>query len=213
MEATIGSGARVNQEATLSTAEQTVTVNAALDAVLIEVGQMASLNISAAGIAEALFRNQSRADKSITDFLTDIANPFGVSGKKAAGGTMLLTLAENTTTAEIRDGAFVAAGDAGGVDVSATHDFYNVAFVQTGTGSTDFGFSASIAASNITSTTRASIVASARINAGALNVKANDNLDRINHAGAILKGKKTGIGTSVGVNTVCLLYTSDAADE
>ncbi|WP_186776556.1 dockerin type I domain-containing protein [Rubripirellula reticaptiva] len=194
--ARIESGASLNQESM----GQSVLVDAGLDAFLLEAGQMASLNLSLPGLAEAIQRNQLRTESSFTDFLTDLVNPLGVSGKDAAGGTLLITSADNTTSATIGENARVDAWSE--IDVIAESDFYNFAFVQTGTGSTRLGFSAAIANSNLLTSTTAAINDGAIIEAASLNVDALDRVDRVAYAGAILKGKQAGVGTSVAVNYV-----------
>ncbi len=200
--ASIGEGARVNAGGIFSGETQGVLVDARLTAMLIEAGQMAAINLSIPGFAEA-YMDDPAADrsKSFQEFVNEVVNPFGVSGEKAAGGIMLLTLADNTTTAEIATGAVIGPGPQS-VDVSAVSDFHNVAIVQTGTGSTDFGFSASIAAADITSRTVARILDGAIVTADTLNVQAEDILDRINIVGSYTKGRQLGIGTSVGVNVI-----------
>ncbi len=197
--AKISNGARVNQDAAMRTADQSVVVDSLLDVFVIEAGQMSSLNLSAPGLAEALVRNKGRKKPSVTEFLKDIANPFGVSGKNAAGGTMLLALGTNSTVAEIEPNVEIVASD---LSVTANSDLYNLAIVQTGTQSSQFGFSAAIAAANIQTNTRASIAEGTTIIADSLHVGADDNLDRINIAGAFLLGKQVGVGTSIGVNII-----------
>ncbi|MGB7327175.1 MAG: dockerin type I domain-containing protein [Rubripirellula sp.] len=198
--ASIGQGVQVNQDPSFASDDQFVVVESLLDVFVIEAGHMSSLNLSAPGLAEAISRGNKRENGSVHDFLSDLANPLGVSGKNGAGGSMLLTLTDNSAVAEIRDHAVVNAKEA--VTVNAVSDIYNLAMVQTGTGSTQFGFSAAIAASDIRTDTRASIGASAKIDAGALVVLADDVLDRVTIVGAFLKGKQVGIGTSVGVNVI-----------
>ncbi|TWU44123.1 hypothetical protein Q31b_16580 [Novipirellula aureliae] len=194
--ATIDDNALVNQNVDLSTNDPSVSVLADLTGVQIEVGQMASYNLDIKGFAEALIGSEG----SPTTFLKQLANPFGVSGKNAAGGVLLLTLADNETIASIGSGAKVIAD--GAVTVKATSDYDNLAVVQTGAASTSFGFSASIVAADIDNKTHAFIADGAIITAGSLNVAATDTLNRIAIAGAILKGKQTGIGASVGVNLI-----------
>lgn len=195
--ARIEDNALVNQAVDLNMHNPTVTVLANLSGDLIEAGQMASYNLDIKGLVEAL---QGGDVSDPLGFLKELVNPFGVSGKNAAGGVLLLTLADNQSIAQIGDKAQVTA--IGATTVSAKSDLYNLAVVQTGAQSTDFGFSASIAASDITSKTHASISNNAKIVAGSLNVTATDTMNRVAIAGAIVKGKQTGIGTSVGVNII-----------
>ncbi|TWT91153.1 dockerin type I domain-containing protein [Stieleria varia] len=204
--ASVGDNAKINQDATLNSNEQSVLVDAKLNAILIDVGQQSAINLSAPGFLESYQNNQTPDGetfdpKQVKDFFTELVNPLGVSGKNAAGGAMLLALADNTVVAQIGQGAQVHA-DAAGVTVNADSDFFNVSVVQTGTGSTDFGFSASISAADFESDTRASIGTGVTIDAGTLSVTAKDVLDRISIAGAFLKGEQAGIGASVGVNLI-----------
>tara|TARA_R110002049_G_scaffold182485_1_gene350273 strand:- start:721 stop:16071 length:15351 start_codon:yes stop_codon:yes gene_type:complete len=206
--AKIGDNAQINQDNNnpLDSNDQSVVVASELDAVLIDVGQMSAINLSVPGVAEAFLNNKTESGekfqaKQVKDFFTDIVNPLGVSGKNAAGGAMLLALADNTTIAEIGQGAAIHTDDEG-VTVKAHSAFHNVAVVQTGTGSTDFGFSAAISAADFKTTTRASIAPDVTINGGKLIVDADDTLDRISIVGAFLKGDQVGIGASVGVNTI-----------
>lgn len=197
--AQIGSGAQLNQDANFQGSGRAVRVEAELEATFIEVGQMMSVNLSAPGIVEAIIKGTERNAPDIASFLKDLVNPFGVSGNKAFGGTLILNTTDNRVVAEIESEAVVSATN---LDVIASSEFYNFAGVQTGTGSTELGFSAAIAASNLASTTTAAVHEDARITTGVLEVSALDALDRITYAGAVLKGKQAGIGTSIGVNVV-----------
>ncbi|WP_236626059.1 dockerin type I domain-containing protein [Rhodopirellula baltica] len=202
--ARIGEGAMVQTSDSFSASGQDVRVTALLDTFNVGAGQMSALNLSLPGFAEAINRGRKREGGSVQDFLKDIADPLGVSGKNAAGGTMLLTLGDHATVAEIADSARVGGSSWGlgnTIDVSAVSDIYDLALVQTGTASSQFGFSAAIAASNIKTDTRASI-GEADITSGIVTVSANDTLDRVNILGAFLKGKQIGVGTSIGVNVI-----------
>lgn len=195
--AQVGSNAEVNQDVNYALPGQTVNVTSELEASVIEVGQMMSVNISIPGFLEAL--TKQKKNPGLGNFATDLLNPLGVSGDNAFGGTLLVNTTNNSTIAEIESGAKVSAAS---LDVKAESDFYDFAGVQTGTGSTEAGFSAAIAASNLASNTQARIHEDAIVTVDTLDVVALDELDRITYAGAILKGKQTGIGTSIGVNVV-----------
>ena len=78
-------------------------------------------------------RGQKREGGSVQDFLKDIADPLGVSGKNAAGGTMLLTLGDHATVAEIADSARIGGSSWGlgnTIDVSAVSDIYPALFTK-----------------------------------------------------------------------------------
>ncbi|XZE55266.1 beta strand repeat-containing protein [Planctomycetaceae bacterium SH139] len=195
--ARIGDSALINQLVDLAQHDPSVSVIADLSGQWIEAGQMASYNLDIKGLIEAL---QGGSVSDPLGFLGELVNPFGVSGQNAAGGVMLLTLADNQTVAEIGDQAMITAD--GVIEVSATSNLYNLAVVQTGARSTDFGFSASITAADIDNLTHASISNNAKITAGSLEVAASDTLNRVAIAGAILRGRQTGIGTSVSVNLI-----------
>jgi hypothetical protein len=169
-----------------------VSVTAELAAEIIEAGQMASMNLDMQGLLENI-------EDDPTEALGQLGSPFGLKGDKGIGGVALITLANNSTVAEVSDGAQI---EAKRLNVFADSDFYNLSIVQTGATTTDLGFSASIAASDITSVTSASVVKGAKVVAGLLYVEANDNLDRVNIVGGFLKGKQVGIGTSIGVNVI-----------
>lgn len=217
----IGDGAWVQTDSYFPAADQRVAVGAVLDTFNVGAGQMSSLNLSIPGFAEAFQLSGKRGeDGSLQDFLKDIADPLGVSGKNAAGGAMLLTLGDHTTVAEIAKDVQIGptlgptTGRINRLDVTATSDIYDLALVQTGTASSQFGFSAAIAAANIKTDTRASVDATrvanadgtvppaARLAAETLNIAASDTLDRVNILGAFLKGKQIGVGTSIGVNVI-----------
>ncbi|MGB7346781.1 MAG: hypothetical protein WBD20_21345 [Pirellulaceae bacterium] len=198
--ARIGDGAELNQNE--ASPNQSVAVDASLDSFTIEAGHMSSFNLSVPGLAEAMNRGRKRANGKVTDFINDLVNPFGVSGKNAAGGMMLLALADHTTQAQIGGNAKITTPNDHDVTVNADSDIYNLALVQTGTGSTDFGFSAGITASDLKTDTVASIAENAIVTTGNVTVKANDVLDRVNLVGAFINGKKSGIGASVGYNRI-----------
>ncbi|WP_197231928.1 dockerin type I domain-containing protein [Novipirellula artificiosorum] len=197
--ARIGGGAQVNQDSSFFAHRRTVSVEADLEASIIEVGQMMSVNLSVPGIVEAFNNAANQKSLDVATFLQDLVNPLGVSGDKAFGGTLIINTTDNRVIAEIESQAAVNASH---LHVIAGSDTYNFAGVQTGTGSTEIGFSAAIAASDLTSTTMAAIHEDAAIGVGTLDVIANDDLDRITYAGAVLKGEQVGIGTSIGVNVV-----------
>ena len=113
---------------------------------------------------------------------------------------MVLSIVDNDVKAKIHDNAKVAAKDHVGVD--AKNAYSNISVVQTGTASTDFGFTAAIAVGVFDLTTIASIDETVTITTSELAVKAVDESDRIAIVGGFLKGKQVGIGTSVGVNVV-----------
>ncbi len=195
--ARIGDNAKVNVGVNTSPFEPSVIVSSNLEADLLEAGQMAAMNLDFQGFAETWL---STTTSKPFEFLTQLGSPFGAKGERAAGGVFLVTIANNTTVAEIGKGAEVIAG--GGLQVLANSDFYNLSIVQTGARSTDFGFSAAVSAANISSHTTASISTSAKITASSLDVFADDQLNRITVAGAFLLGKQVGIGTSIGVNVI-----------
>ena len=199
--AEIGKDVSVNQAETpppfTPDLTQSVTVTAELTAKVIEVGQQSSFNLNldgAASVGEKLF------SKDFANALSDLVVPFGVSGKNAIGGVMLLSIVDNKVTAKIHDNAKVAAKDR--VSVDAKNAYSNISVVQTGTASTDFGFTAAIAVGVFDLKTIASIDETVTIITGKLAVNAEDESDRITIAGGFLKGKQVGIGTSVGVNVV-----------
>ncbi|PHQ35756.1 dockerin type I domain-containing protein [Rhodopirellula bahusiensis] len=202
--ARIGEGAHVQTSDALSVDNQSVSVNATLDTFSVGAGQMSAINLSVPGLAEAINRGHKREGGGVQDFIKDLIDPLGVSGKNAAGGTMLLTLGDHTTVAEIADAAIVGRDDwlNNAIDVTAISDLYDLALVQTGTASSQFGFSAAIAASNIKTDTRASVGDGVELSGGSLTINATDTLDRINILGAFLKGKQIGVGTSIGVNVI-----------
>ena len=196
--ARVDENAMVNQNVDLVSSDPTVSVTADLNADFIEVGQMAAYNLNLEGFVNAISDGAESGNPA--DFLKQLVNPFGVNGKNAAGGVLLVTLADNEVVAEIQSDARVTS--AGAITVDAETDFYSLAVVQTGAGSTDFGFSASVAVTDILSKVHASIHSGAIIVAGALHISADEILDRITIAGAFLLGEQVGIGTSVAVNTI-----------
>ncbi|MCR9209502.1 MAG: dockerin type I domain-containing protein [bacterium] len=202
--ARVGEGAQIQTDDVLPSGNQAVHVNANLDTFSVGAGQMSAINLSVPGFAEAFNRAGKRNDGGVQDFLKDIADPLGVSGKNAAGGTMLLTLGDHTTVAEIADSAEIGrdAWTDNAIEVTAISDIYDLALVQTGTASSQFGFSAAIAASNIKTDTRASVGDGASLPGGDLTITVKDILDRVNILGAFLKGKQIGMGTSIGVNVI-----------
>ncbi|MEL7334754.1 MAG: hypothetical protein AAFN70_00890, partial [Planctomycetota bacterium] len=203
--ARIGDNAMVNQNVNLNLHSPSVTVDADLAGWAIEVGHTAAINLNFEGGLESLksLKTDDKGTKAsgrVKNAFKQLGSVFGVQGKKAAGGVLILSLVDNTTIAEIGDSALVAAG--GAIDIDATNDYFSLAFVQTGTGSTDFGFAASIAATDFDSVTRASIRDTATIQSDSLFITATDSSDRISIAGAILTGEQVGVGASIGINLV-----------
>ena len=198
--ARIGEAARLNQDDIAGfddeSVDSNITVRSDLTGSIIEAGQMAAINVGPQGLLEAATSDSETPQ----DFITQFVNPFGVQGDNAIGGIAIITLADHRVIAEIDDMAVVRADAA--INVDATSSLDNLSIVQTGVRTTSFGFSASIAASDIDITTLALIGEAVSIDAGSLQVFATDDLIRTNIVGAFLLGKQIGIGVSIGVNVI-----------
>ena len=106
--ARVDDNASVNQNIDLTAFQPSVSVQADLKADFIEVGQMAAFNLDLEGFVNAVSKGAQSGNP--LDFMKQLVNPFGVTGKNAAGGVLLVTLADNDVLAEINDAARVTGG-------------------------------------------------------------------------------------------------------
>ncbi len=181
-EATIGSGAEINQDEAQSSAAQNVSVKAETD--------VETLNVS--GVLPVLFQNVTRFNPSF---------PYGASGSGTGVGGALLGLAYlDTTEASIAGGAPVRGHN---VSVDATTNLLDVAIGAASgkAGRTAIDGSATVVV--VENTTTADIADGATVDAGGdVSVSAGDSLVNVTVAGSALSGSNDGIGVSVGVNVI-----------
>jgi VCBS repeat-containing protein len=193
VEAVIKSNARINRDENVRfrSGLQKVSVLADTDMQLLEIAGIASLSLNQTGIRDAL------SEKNPLELL----NPVGVEGSKGGlGASILLNFINNQTNATIESGALVTSNDE--LKVIASQDVLSFAFAQAGSKAEKFGLGGSFAVGVIDTVTRANIDAGVNLEAGSLNLLANDLLTRINLAGAINRSQGIGMGIGVAVNVI-----------
>ena len=177
---------------------QSVTVTAELTAKVVEVGQQAAFSFNLDGQADAgekLFFERLRKcaqrpgrslwrERQKSHWRRDVAEHRRQRGD--GQGTSRTTPKSRPRTAS----------------ASRPERLSNVSVVQTGTASTDFGFTAAINVGVFDLKTIASIDQTVEITTRHLAVNAEDESDRIAITGGFLKGEQVGIGTWIGVNVI-----------
>ncbi len=209
-EAVVESGAKLNQDAAFRDPDQSVVVHASTLVQTIDVSAIAALNLNFQtlfdGGADALSKRFIGQSASPKDFLSSFVNPTGVSGKAGIGPAIIYSEirgidGQPTTRAEILSGALVHTGDDGdGLTVQAEQDVWGLGLTYTGSKASDFGLSASIVVTKLTTTTQAGIEAGATVTGGAVKVDATDTVNKYTIAGAFVLGEQVGVGISVGIN-------------
>ena len=220
--ASVGAGALINQDGNWLSDQQSLSVTASTNIETVDVDQNAVFNLSVPALAEIggdvlkdsrtttpgdVNTNPNNKDLQVNkagqikSTLRSIVNPFGISGQNAIGPSFIFSTRDNVTVAEIKDGAKIRTGGLGsGVTVLSTQDILSVAVAQTGATASEFGLTLSAAIDRLVTETRANIGNNVSIIAPALNVNADDNVERYAIAGSYVFGEKIGIGISFGLN-------------
>ena len=209
-EAVVESGAKLNQNVAFRDPDQSVVVHASTLVQTIDVTAMAALNLNFQtlfdGGADALSKRFIGQSASPKDFLSSFVNPTGISGKAGIGAAIIYNEVRGidgqpTTRAEILSGALVHTGaDGDGLTVQAEQDIWGLGITYTGSKASEFGLSASIVVTKLTTTTQAGIEAGATVTGGAVKVDATDTVNQYTIAGAFVLGEQVGVGISVGIN-------------
>ena len=100
--AVVGAAAGVNQDPAYQTAAQSVSVTAHTTFDTIDVGQISAVNLSVPGLIDNGI--DLAREPNPVDFLKGIFNPLGLAGRDVVGPSVVVTVATNTTTAEVQTG-------------------------------------------------------------------------------------------------------------
>ncbi|MCG6951721.1 MAG: hypothetical protein LJE90_05065, partial [Betaproteobacteria bacterium] len=188
-QATIGAGARINQDALFQTDDQSVTVEAEATVQLVNMSGIFDLDLSPEGLAKLITSG---------DRLGELLGSEG--GQKGFGGSLLWMDRDDQTVASIGQGALVHTGAQGTLEVRADAKLLNLGFAQSGGQGGQFGASGSFSVVSGSRSTLAHIDGGAIVTGGALALTAHDDVTLVNGVGAFIKGEATGIGVSVAVN-------------
>jgi hypothetical protein len=208
--AKIGAGAQVNQntDSRFRTGNQSVEVIANTAMHLIEIAGVGGLGFNLEGGVEAFHHFKGGR---VIQGIGELVNPFGAVGEveNGIGASLLVNVTTNNTQALVDNGAAIFTGpatlkpeDERGLMVAATQDIFNFALAEAGTSGSDFSVAGSITVGVANTTTVANVASGALVAGEALHVVANDNLERISIAGAVVSGEAVGVGLSVGINVI-----------
>ena len=192
-EATIGSGALINQNPEFQNPSQFVGVFADTTMTLLNLAGVIKLQLDPTGL-KAASKSNSRA-------ISPIGNQAGTLG---IGGSILLQTVDNTTLAQIETGAMVhtGTGAGGGLGLLATENMVSINLAQAGGASGLFGLSGAVSIVTQISTTLAKLESGVTVYGGPVDVKSKSDLNIYNIAGSAQIAGAVGIGASAAVNYV-----------
>ncbi|MGI6091826.1 MAG: leukotoxin LktA family filamentous adhesin [Negativicutes bacterium] len=186
----IGKGAMINQDDTFNSdhGKNDVSVTAKTD--------IATLDLS--GMLKTPLDDLIQAARDKTD---PMLSAFGnTSGGTGVGGSVLVTLEDNTTKAYIDEGAKVKAND---LTVDADTTVKNISLGAAGGKAADIGFNGTATANIINNTTYAQVIDADDITAaGDITIDAADNIYNIDAAGGVTESSSVGVGVSIAYNDI-----------
>ncbi len=149
--ARVGQGVAINQDVAFQSPAQSVTITATTTMQTVDVASNAAFNLSVPNLIETgqgIFKDGFDPK----EVLQSIVNPFGISGQNAIGPSLIVSVTNNKTIAEVSDNARIHTSDVGdGLAVTATQDIFSVAVSQTGAKASEFGLTASVTVDQLTS--------------------------------------------------------------
>jgi len=188
-QATIGAGARINQDALYQTDTQSVSVEADATVQLVNMSGVFDFELSPSKLADLILFGDS------------LGNLLGSEGgQKGFGGSVLWMQRDDRTIASIADGAMVHTGAQGGLEVRADAKLLALEFAQSGGEGGTFGASGSFSVVSGTRSTLAYMEGGAMVTGGAVTIEARDDATLVNGVGGFIKGEAKGIGVSVAIN-------------
>ncbi|UCD79969.1 MAG: LEPR-XLL domain-containing protein, partial [Desulfobacterales bacterium] len=192
-EASIRSGANINQDQNYWSDLQSVSVTATTEMELVNLAGIFDINLQASTLEEL---------KKKKDPLESL-NPMGSGSEKGGfGGSALVMLFDNQAIAEIQGGARVHTGAIDGLSVTAETDILSIALAQSGSKAGTFGISGTFSYTDLENLTLAQIGSGAMITGGPVTIFAHDDTMHFNLVGGVMKGNNLGIGASVGINEI-----------
>ena len=198
--ARIGQAAAINQFVPIQSSEQSVAVTATTTMQTVDVASNAAFNLSVPNLIET---GQGIFEDGFDpkEVLQSIVNPFGISGQNAIGPSLIVSITNNKTIAEVSDNARIHTSDSGnGLTVTATQDIFSLAVSQTGAKASEFGLTASVTVDQLKSETRANIGTNVSVTGATVTVDASDSVNRYGVDGGYVLGEKIGVGIAVAVN-------------
>ncbi len=191
--ATIGDGAKINQDLSYRTDTQSVFVNATTDMVLLNAVGTIHIDLALDQLARAQYKNDP----------TESFNIFGNRAKNGIGISFFTQLMNNNTKATIGAGAIIHTGTLGeGLEVKAREDIFSLDIIQAGGDAEFFGFTGSGLGLIQDSITVAQIESGAQVTGGSVNVNAVSDNDRFAIVGSVQQTDSLGFGATVGINDI-----------
>jgi hypothetical protein len=190
-EATIGSGAMINQNQGLQTPSQYVGVFADTTMSLLNLAGVIKLQLDATGL--------NAASKARSSPISPFGNQAGTLG---IGGAILLQTIDDTTLAAIESGAIIhtGTGTGGGLGLGATENLVSVNLAQSGGASGVFGLSGAVSIVTHVASTVAKLQSGVQVYGGPVDIKSKSDLNYYNIAGAAQIAGAVGVGASAAVN-------------
>ena len=188
-EAYIGKNAQINQNKEFNN-----------DQIKNDVNVAAKTSITTLDLSGMLKSPLDTLIKGAKDKTDPMVSAFGAtSGGTGIGGSVLVTLEDNTTKAYIDTGSKVAAHD---LTVDAATEVKNISIGAAGGKAANIGFNGTATVNMIKDTTYAFIKAAESKAANDISVKAADNIYTIDAAGAVTESSSVGVGASVAYNSI-----------
>ena len=194
-EATIGSGALINQNPQFQTSSQYVGVFADTTMSLLNLAGVIKLQLDPTGL------NAAATSKLRTSPISPFGNQAGTIG---VGGSILLQTVDSTTIAQIDSGAMVhtGTGTGGGLGLGASENMLAVNLALAGGASGKFGLSGAVTIVTQLSSTVAKLQSGVQVYGGPVDIKSKSDLNDYNIAGAAQVAGVVGVGASAAVNFV-----------
>lgn len=186
----IGKGALINQDKTFNS-----------DHTKNDVSVTAKTNITTLDLAGMLKTPLDDLIQAARDKTDPMLSAFGnTSGGTGVGGSVLVTLEDNTTKAYIDKGAKVEAND---LKVDADTTVKNISIGAAGGKAADAGFNGTATANIINNTTYAQVIDANNVTAASdIAIDAADNIYNIDAAGGVTESSSVGVGVSIAYNNI-----------
>lgn len=220
-EASIGDGAKINQEVAYAGPGQGVEVNAKTTIILLDIAGLFKINIDPDSletfrnaVQESIFDGEGLPDVSLETLWEAIEAGWEAvnednevtmgtdSSRTGVGGAFTFTNMAESTIASIGDDALVNTGNDGTLEVTANSDVKHYTFAASGVGARQVGIEGSLAHNRHVANTIAYIGSGVDIYAGNISVTSTSLLDKLNFAGGAIHGANKGFGVSFATNNL-----------
>jgi hypothetical protein len=130
-QALISGGAQINQAAADQNSSQSVSLSATTEITMIDLVGIGNFGLNANGVKSF---QESVAEDGWSKALTggSLFDVFGRSNGQSIGGSVLFNDLNDTTTAQVEDGAAVYAGSSGGLTINSAKTILRIDIAQAG---------------------------------------------------------------------------------